>query len=121
MSVAGTPDAPTGGTIVDGTYVATSVSNYGFGTTGPLGNPIRQTWVISGGNTIQGVDRSEKSGDPDRSYTLSFTTSGTGYTQSMKCPSANSLPLLSFTATATGFTLFQSSGSYSVAQVYTKK
>lgn len=83
---AGEPPAPTGGTIIDGTYFVTAATIFtaDAGVTGPTGALIRQTNVIAG-KTFEIASGS-------LSQTGSFTTNGTAIEIKINCPVGTPAP-----------------------------
>jgi hypothetical protein len=93
------PDAVptmTGGTIADGTYVETTVTDYG--------NDIQKTtmtqttWVING-STLQWVEWSNEL--PEARLTMSLTTSDNALTFGLVCPASGGTIAATYTATPT--------------------
>jgi len=115
----GSPPAQTGGTVADGTYVVTSVSNYacddsGSGTQGA----VQVTLVIAGGCGQIAIAGPYAGGTKIVGSSGQLVFSGTSLSVTQVCPSANPTNTVSYTATSTGFTTFSSAD---VLEVYTKQ
>ena len=109
----GDPPAPTGGTIVDGTYVLTSATYYGTMVT----STVSETAVVASG-CIMAVLTDQQSGAIERNN-LAYTTSGTDLTETHTCPLSTVTTTVSFSTTATTLTLSYTIDGATRVGVYT--
>ena len=116
--VATAAPTPAGGTIVDGTYVLTAVTEYSGpgGSTGPTSTSTSLLLTISG-NTMQQVGRI---GGQERRYTTLISTSGTTLTGTDTCPEPNTLQV-QYTATASELRVYSNGSAITLEQVCTKQ
>ncbi|MBK7579063.1 MAG: hypothetical protein IPI67_02555 [Myxococcales bacterium] len=120
--VATSQPAPTGGTLVDGTYFLTSYAiNTGpGGSAGPTGKKIRHTLVISGASsgtaTLQSVR--EKLGEAELRTTGTATSSGTNLNIQLTCGVSGSTSI-GYTVTSTGLQLLDATNTN--VQTFTKQ
>ncbi len=113
----GMPAAPTGGTIVPGTYVLSAITEYG----GCTPAAIAQTVVLTE-NTVETVADSTITG-PSR-VNATYVVSGASFVQTGTCPTTdmNTYPFSVTTAAGvTTMTLLSSSGTTTIVAVYTKQ
>ena len=110
----GDPPAPSGGTIVDGTYFVTAATIFtaDAGATGPTGALIRETDVISG-TTFQIASGS-------LSQTGSFTTNGTAIAIAITCPPGTPAPpFVAYDANGRVITVYSARNDAGVTASYT--
>jgi hypothetical protein len=104
--------APTGGTIVDGTYFLTASTVYESTSTG---SKLQETITIAGG-TLSSVKRGVT--NPTDRTTWSYSTSGTTVTVTRTCPSSKT-QMLGFTAGGATLTTFDTVAN--ISKTYTKQ
>ena len=108
--VAGPKPVPTGGTIVQGTYLLTAMNYYG-GTPGPAGVQGDYTLVISGGEIVITGDRvAGMLSAPAKALTatMTYSTAGDVLFPSVVCPPSYFYPsMVSYSATPTTLTIFK--------------
>jgi hypothetical protein len=113
-STSGAP-APTGGTIVDGTYVLTAATVFGVSS---IPQVTASAVFQFSGNTMQQVGT--VNGQLKR-YTSTFTTMGTSISTTDTCP-APDMGTYGFSATATEISVFDTRAALGVlGQTYTKR
>lgn len=110
------PPMLTGGTVVDGTYLLTSVTQYGRAT--PAGGAHRQT-ILLRGTSLQSVD--EVNGSATQ-FSAQWTTQGGAYSMTITCPSSDGMANVSRgTFAATSTTLELIGGQVTEVLHYSKK
>ncbi len=118
-NVASVPPTPSGGTIVDGTYVLVDLTTYTGpgGKQGPTGETVRSTVQIAG-NVSQVV--SELNGSTNRN-TMTFTTNSTSIAHTETCPGKNT-HLSAFTASESTIKVFVRgpSASETIVETYAR-
>ena len=108
-----------GGTIVDGTYVATSETLYQTSTI--LAMDMGNAKVVISGSSWQEVDGWPPDDvNPDKHITATFSTSGTTLTLNRTCPSA-SQEIVGFTADAQGFWLHGKDGGVPFVVIFARQ
>jgi hypothetical protein len=112
----GTPVAPAGGAIADGTYALTSMADYSSAGSA-VGETIADIFRFSGTT----IDRLELLADGRVVRgTGTYTIAGTGLSYSLHCGSARETGAHSFTAAPTTLTFSDSTGSKSFVSTYNK-
>jgi hypothetical protein len=113
----GTPPAPTGGTIADGTYVLTAATDYACEGGPPPG--IGSVAVVITGGCFNDVVTFPvfDGGTESATESSQLSVSGTTFTLNRVCPSPETT-VVSYSATSTEFTTLSSLG---VLEVYTKQ
>jgi hypothetical protein len=116
--VANAAPAPTGGTLVDGTYVLTKYQVYTGpgGQSGPSGQSLASTLALAG-STYEAVS---STGGSDTRVNGTFTTSGTSYTATVTCPGGPTTAL-GYTFDGTTFVQLGNVGVNTLELTYTKR
>ena len=99
----------TGGSLEDGTYVVTTVVDYG--TTTPGGTSVQEVYEFIGGVVHTAVASSEKS---EEHFAGSYTTSGSMLSFAITCPFMGAISL-GYTATPTAIAFQHGSDPNEVA------
>ena len=116
--VAANPPVATGGSIADGTYVLTALTEFTGpgGATGGTGVTASVVLAIAG-TTMQEVGRTN---GQDTRYTTTITTSGATMSTMDTCPAPMTDGNL-YTATPTELRIYDSSSEVPVEQTYTRR
>jgi hypothetical protein len=119
-SAPGAAPAPTGGSIVDGTYFVTGATMYGQSFPDlPFG---RHKVQISGASWQDAEGESEPDGvNPDRYSTFSLTSAGTSLTLSRSCPAGSETMNLTYSAEEGRLTVFVLDRGVTFANVFTRQ
>jgi hypothetical protein len=107
---AATLPAPTGGTIVDGTYTMTSATFYGPDC--PATEQDQNTWLVCGSTwqTVQ-VSNTEGQGTTVNTFDLNVLKSGSSLRLQVTCGGSNEMLIFPYSATATTLSLYISQGA----------
>jgi hypothetical protein len=109
----GNAPAPTGGTIVPGTYLLTAATYYGT----MVASNVAETALVSAGS-ITAVLTDQSGGAVDRNN-LAYMTNGTDLVETHTCPLTGVTTTVSFSATPTTLTLSYTVDGATRVGVYT--
>jgi hypothetical protein len=113
---AGAPPTPTGGTITDGTYLLTALTDYS--TSGSEAGATAMAVYRFSGTSVDRVGR-RPDGRVERG-TGTYSLSGTSITLTLSCGASSTLGTQGYSATATTLTLTDAPGTKSLVATLTK-